>query len=296
MKGIFSYDNPVMRFIGKFWDVLILNLLWLICCIPVFTVGAATTAVYYVTLRLARDEDGYTIRSFFRSFKQNFRQATVIWLILLMVGIILFCDLWFVLTANIVPAGTPRILAMALFIGMLAVWFAVLIYVFPVLARFYGTIKQTITNAFLLSIRYILYTIAMIIVDLAIVFFTLTSLPVISLLGFALIAFLNSYILEHIFKKYIPQDERDIHDMRPLFADEEGQADEGGADYSMFVRTDAEAADGAESSGAQEADAGSTAGSASPETAESSDPTQEPESGELPDDAAESVKEPDGKQ
>ncbi len=296
MKGIFSYDNPVMRFIGKFWDVLILNLLWLICCIPVFTVGAATTAVYYVTLRLARDEDGYTIRSFFRSFKQNFRQATVIWLILLMVGIILFCDLWFVLTANIVPAGTPRILAMALFIGMLAVWFAVLIYVFPVLARFYGTIKQTITNAFLLSIRYILYTIAMIIVDLAIVFFTLTSLPVISLLGFALIAFLNSYILEHIFKKYIPQDERDIHDMRPLFADEEGQADEGGADYSMFVRADAEAADGAESSGVQEADAGSTDGGEPTETAEPSDSTQGPETGELPDDAAESVKEPDGKQ
>ena len=74
MRGIFSYDNPVMRFIGKFWDVLILNILWLICSIPVFTIGAATTAVYYVTLKLARDDDGYTIRSFFRSFRQNFRQ------------------------------------------------------------------------------------------------------------------------------------------------------------------------------------------------------------------------------
>ena len=60
-----------------------LNLLWLVCCIPVFTAGAATTAVYYVTLKLVRDEDDSTIKSFFRSFIQNFKQATAIWLSIL---------------------------------------------------------------------------------------------------------------------------------------------------------------------------------------------------------------------
>ena len=125
---------------------------------------------------------------------------------------------------------------------MIVVWFAILTYVFPVLARFYGTIKQTITNAFLLSVRYLFYTIAMIAVDLVIVFFTLTSLPVLSLLGFALIAFLNSYFLEHIFKKFIPKDDRDDQELRPLFSDTEDQTDGEGADYSMFVRTDEKAA------------------------------------------------------
>ena len=95
LSGLFNYDNPVWRFIGKFWDVLILNVLWLVCSIPIVTIGASTTAMYYVTLKLARDEDGYTIRSFFKSFKENFRQATVIWLIFLAVVFLLGFDLYF---------------------------------------------------------------------------------------------------------------------------------------------------------------------------------------------------------
>ena len=79
--GFFNYDNPVWRFIGKFWDVLVINFLWIICSIPIVTIGSSTTAMYYVTLKLARDEDGYTIQSFFKSFKENFKQATAIWLI-----------------------------------------------------------------------------------------------------------------------------------------------------------------------------------------------------------------------
>lgn len=71
LQGLFNYDNPVWRFIGKLGDLILLNLLWLICCIPVFTAGAATTAVYYVTLKLVRDEDDSTIRSFFRSFSRT---------------------------------------------------------------------------------------------------------------------------------------------------------------------------------------------------------------------------------
>lgn len=73
LQGIFNYDNPVWRFIGKLGDLIILNILWIVCSIPVFTAGASTTAVYYVTLKLVRDEDDSTIRSFFRSFKSNFK-------------------------------------------------------------------------------------------------------------------------------------------------------------------------------------------------------------------------------
>lgn len=83
LQGFFNYDNPVWRFIGKLGDLILLNILWIVCSIPVFTIGASTTAVYYVTLKLARDEGDSTIRSFFHSFKSNFRQATAIWLILL---------------------------------------------------------------------------------------------------------------------------------------------------------------------------------------------------------------------
>ena len=95
LEGFFNYDYPVWRFIGKLGDLVLLNLLWLVCCIPVFTAGAATTAVYYVTLKLVRDEDDSTIKSFFRSFIQNFKQATAIWLLILLAGSLVAFDLWF---------------------------------------------------------------------------------------------------------------------------------------------------------------------------------------------------------
>ena len=95
LQGLFNYDNPVWRFIGKLGDLIILNVLWLITSIPIVTIGASTTALYYVTLKLVRDEDGYTIRSFFKSFKENFKQSTIIWLIMLAVGLLIGFDLYF---------------------------------------------------------------------------------------------------------------------------------------------------------------------------------------------------------
>ena len=64
LQGLFNYDNPVWRFIGKLGDLIVLNILWTICSIPIFTIGASTTAVYYVTLKLVRDEDDSTIKAF----------------------------------------------------------------------------------------------------------------------------------------------------------------------------------------------------------------------------------------
>ena len=97
LSGIFNYDNPIWRFMGKFCDILILNVLWIVLSIPIVTIGASTTAVYYVTLKLVRDEEGPTIRSFFKSFKENFKQSTAIWLILLAAGALTGFDLYFFL-------------------------------------------------------------------------------------------------------------------------------------------------------------------------------------------------------
>ena len=108
LSGIFNYDNPFWRFIGKLCDVMILNVLWVLCSIPVVTMGASTTAVYYVTLKLVRDEEGPTIRSFFKSFKENFRQATIIWLIMLAAGCLLGFDLYFFLAIQYGDAGSFR--------------------------------------------------------------------------------------------------------------------------------------------------------------------------------------------
>lgn len=231
-SGLFNYDNPIWRFIGKFWDILIVNLLWAVCCIPVVTIGASTTALYYVTLRLVRDEDGYTIRSFFKSFKENFKQATVIWLIFLVVGLIVGFDLYFVLVA--MEQSTLRTVGTAVFLAMLFIWLAMFTFVFPLQCRFYNPVKRTIFNAFFMSIRHIFHTIGMIAIDVGLVVLTFTLVPQLMLFGFALIAFVNSYFLNAVFNKYIPKSDReDDQEMRPLFADEE---EEGESNYFVQAR------------------------------------------------------------
>jgi len=225
LSGIFNYDNPVWRFIGKFFDIMVLNILWFICSIPIVTIGASTTAVYYVTMKLVRDEDSGTVKSFFKSFKENFKQSTVIWLILLLIGFILGFDIYYFVEVYTDPSRF-RTIMVALFGGMTIIYVAVSMYIFPLQARFYNPVKRTFINAFFMSIRHLLQTIGMVAIDVALVFFCV-AVPQIGVLlvlfGLPLLAYVNSFILNSIFTKYMPKPEREEADdeMRPLFADED---------------------------------------------------------------------------
>lgn len=210
-SNLFNYDNPVWRFMGKFFDVMILNILWVICSIPIVTMGASTTAVYYVTLRLVRDEEGSsTIKDYFHSFKQNFKQSTIIWLILLIVGVALAADVyifWFAMTGN----QTLRSVALAVCAGFGIAYIGVLMFVFPLQCRFYNSIKRTVLNALLLSLRHILTTISMVIVDIAIPLLALSIAPILQpilfMFGFPLLLYINSYFLAPVLEKYMPKRE-----------------------------------------------------------------------------------------
>ena len=223
--GFFNYDNPVWRFIGKFWDVLVINFLWIICSIPIVTIGSSTTAMYYVTLKLARDEDGYTIQSFFKSFKENFKQATAIWLIFLLTGLLLAFDVYYFM--RLAAPSTLRTVMISIFLAMVFVWFAMFTYVFPLQARFYNPVKRTIFNSFFMSVRHVFHTMGMLAVDAGILFLSITSIPQISIFGVALIAFFNSYMLNSVFSKYMPKQEKpEDRELRPLFADEDEKKQE----------------------------------------------------------------------
>ena len=94
MRALFDMDNAFFRGMSKVADLCILNVVFLICCIPVFTIGAATTALSYVTLKMKDGEEGYILKSFFKSFRQNFKQSTVIWLLMVLIGLVLGLDFW----------------------------------------------------------------------------------------------------------------------------------------------------------------------------------------------------------
>lgn len=205
-SDLFNYDNSVWRFIAKLWDVLILNLLWAVCCLPIVTIGASTTALHYVTLKMAEDLDSHHFKSFFKSFKINFRQSTVIWLIMLVVGGVIAFDIRFFYSSGILTGAVKNII-IYLFLVCAVVYASVLIYIFPLQCRFYNKIKTTFTNALLMSVRHFPRTVIMLAVDGGILFLMLTYLPWLVFWAGGLIAFINSYVLVKIFANYIPAEE-----------------------------------------------------------------------------------------
>ena len=195
-------DNVVMRAMGKIADMICLNVLWLICCIPVITIGASTTALYTVMLRLVKDEEGYIFRGFFKAFKSNLRKSTVIWIILLLLGIVWTVDFR---VACMIP-GTAGVIFSAVFMALGFVLLSVTAYIFPLTARYENSVKDTFKNALILSVAKLPYTVLMSAVIVAAVlaslwstFTLLLALPVWMLIGGSLIAWINSYILRRVF-------------------------------------------------------------------------------------------------
>lgn len=214
MGALFNLDNPVWNFMGKVADLVILNVLVIFCSIPIFTIGASWTAMYFVTIRMVRKEEGYVIKDFFRSFKENFKQATIIWLIILAVVAVFAGDIWIY---NMIPEQIPQIIMLVVMVlGFLVL--GTVVYVFPLLSRFDNTTKNTIKNAFLLSIVNIPYTLIFIIlmaIPIILTIYVLELFPIIIMIGVSLPAFLMSLMLVRIFRKLEPveKNEEDIEEM-----------------------------------------------------------------------------------
>lgn len=210
MGRFFNMDNKFFVFMGRLADLCMLNILCIICCLPVVTAGASLTALYYVTMKMVRNEESYIFRSFFKSFKQNFRQATVINLIMLAAAALLYLDTR-ITKAMEDPVG--KILAM-IFALFTMIYLIILLYLYPVLAKFYNSIKNTFKNALLMGIRHLPYTFLMLAVcasPLLILFIPsfqvqMFLILVLILIGPALAAYCNSHFFVRIFDKYIPEE------------------------------------------------------------------------------------------
>lgn len=210
MGRFFNMDNKFFVFMGKVADLCMLNLLCIACCIPVVTAGASLTALYYVTLKMVRNEEAYIFRSFFKSFKENFKQATIINVIMLIVAVLLYLD---TNIAGNMGQTTGKILRM-IFAVFTLLYVMVLLYVYPVLAKFYNSIKNTFKNAILMAIRHLPYTILMLLIcacPILILFIPsfqiqMSLIMLVILFGPAVIAYGNSHFFVRIFDKYIPEE------------------------------------------------------------------------------------------
>ncbi|MDO5541524.1 MAG: DUF624 domain-containing protein [Eubacteriales bacterium] len=210
MSRFFNMESPFFQFLSRVADLMILNLIFLVTCLPIITIGAAWTALYYTTLKMVRNEESYIVRDYFKSFKENFKQATLMWLAVLVFIVILFLDYNIIRAMTGSVAGFFRIATTA--IGLLGIM--ILLYLFPVLSKFYNSIKNTFVNALLMSIRHLPQTLIMMVISTGAVVITfLTSVTLVYgsllwlLFGFALIALANSWFLVRIFDHYIPEQE-----------------------------------------------------------------------------------------
>lgn len=179
---IFDLDSPVMRFFTRISELMIVNLLTLVCCIPIVTIGPALAAAHYTLLKLARDEYSYVTKTYFKGFKDNFKQGMKIGLLLIGLAVLLWYDYFLVTESGFAFGETIRVLLIVVMVivVMTAIW------IFPIMAKFENTVWGTIRNAFVMSILQLHKTVLMAILHIIPVYifaFVPALWPVLLLLG-----------------------------------------------------------------------------------------------------------------
>ncbi len=196
MRNLLSPEGPLMSLLTRIAYSAYLNVLWFICCLPIVTAGASTTALFYVTLKIAKNEEGNLTRAFFHSFRENFRQATKIWLILLVLGIILAADGYVFYHMRFENAFWT--VGTAVFLVAVAAYAIVMMYIFPLLARFDNTVGAMFKNALLLGMRFLLCTALMAAIYFAMAFIVINIFTPAVIFGEGLCALLCSHLLSNI--------------------------------------------------------------------------------------------------
>ena len=209
---LFSYDSKFSQIMLKLCYGCYLNLLWLVCSLPAFTAGAATAALYDVTLRIAREEEPPLTTRFFKAFLENFRQATTVWLILLGIGALLGADGYILYHLYKSTAGMVSVictLGLALIIVAAIAYVIVLIYVFPLVASVKNTNFAMLKNALLIGIHYLFCTILVFAIHFAMFFAVVAVFTPLIVFGEGLCALLSSYLLGKVIRacSYDPAEE-----------------------------------------------------------------------------------------
>lgn len=200
MGRFFNYDNGIMSALAKLADCMILAFLWAGCSIPIFTIGASTTALYYAVNKSVRHNRGYAWKEFLTAFKSNFKQSTVVWLMILALYILGAVDCY--ILSMMGEAISFSNILMGIIIALMILVTMWVIYLFPYMARFESERKVVMKNSALIAIANIFWTILLLVIFVvAVVLFLL--LPMIGLFIPVIYMVLANLILERIFRKYM---------------------------------------------------------------------------------------------
>lgn len=201
---IFSMDNPFFQFIGKLVDLVWLNILTLVCCLPIFTAGAALSAMYSVLLKMALKEDGVITKPFFRAFKKNLKDSVKIWIPSLFILLVMAMNIYLVYK-GILSSYPSLFIPVGISIGIISIAVIIFLnYALALLARYDSSVKQTVKNAALLAIAYFPRSLCILVIwlsPLALARISFSFLFFWGLYGLSFPGYFNAMILGNVFLK-----------------------------------------------------------------------------------------------
>ncbi|MCM1245297.1 MAG: YesL family protein [Roseburia sp.] len=207
MDRFFNSDNVVMRVLSKIFDIGWLSIIYVLFCIPVVTFGAATTSLYYVSAKVLRHDRSYVWTEFWRSFKQNFLQSTIMWIITIAVYGLLYFNISFV---NGSQSGAGGYLVGA-YLTLGTIVLCVLSYAFCVLSRFDMKITKIFRFSLYLAFRHFIHTLLLLVILFAagagVYVGFVAQVPILLMFVPGLAGFLYTFPMEHLLKKYTPKSE-----------------------------------------------------------------------------------------
>lgn len=212
----FLSENSIFgRTFGFLGQMILLNLLWMACCLPVITAGASTTALFYCTLKLHKDGDIRTIRDFFKSFRQNFIQSTVIWILMIVAALVIYLEKE---SVSSMPGGASQIFSYVI-VAVCIPLVLIALYIFPTIAAFENKLRVLLTHAFYFAVKHIGYAIAVAVITILPMFMTLVDAKMFPIYlfvwlccGFSLTAYADSWFMWRLFKPYFETEKTEIKD------------------------------------------------------------------------------------
>ena len=204
MKNLLNLESPLMQMLTRIGDLILLNVLFLICCIPVVTAGASIAALHKMTQEIVYETDSSTVKGFFRAFRANFKQATAVWLVVCVVTASLICDYLLIITFF---SGSEAVKWMLILLAVLAVLVVcVAAYMFPLLVRYENKLRDHLTNAVILAIIKLPRTLGMLaLIAMPLIILTLDlnmflqTLIFWIFIGFAFTTYMQTNLLKAVF-------------------------------------------------------------------------------------------------
>jgi uncharacterized membrane protein YesL len=220
MGGIFNIDGPFYRFGSTVWDIMALSLLWALFSVPVFTLGASTTALYYITTRRVSKKEGYLTADFWSSFKANFKQSTLVWLGIMLIGLLLIWNLYILLyrTADLNMPETMLFIILPMQVLLLIELILFSLYVFAIISRFDIHGKLLFKTVMLMAHKHLPTTVLLLAMFAIIIYaiFFVSFNPMLLIFSPGIYAYSASFFFMRIFKKYRPEMDKDTDELKPL--------------------------------------------------------------------------------